>query len=406
MTATPPSPDTKPHSPRALLALVGGALIAFLLTLLNRYLGVFVPLPTGRTPLTHLISLAYLFPLLLALLTAATGAARLPQSLGFLGLVGLLLGVPMGLVYLLTEIFHVGVPLPLFLTANNLFLPIGVMLLGVALGRKIIRHPNTLLALAGIVIFFDVVMVTMGTVAQAMQSGSKLIALVSVGGGAPQPNLPFTKSVPLISGVTIGPADILMPALFFAAIVQFPQLRDDWKIPLKPTFLWTLGLLALALVIVETTGLPIPAWVPMGIALLIANSRYAAFTKQEKRDLWIGAVFALFCAGLIIVGARKFFASQPKPAATERTPKWGWVLGVVRETRERLVNQVMDGYPVAKAGIRPGDVIESLNGVPTKQLQTQEALYAVLDAAEKEGLTVRLRRLGEKKPLDIKVTLP
>jgi hypothetical protein len=179
MTASPPSPDTKPHSPRALLALVGGALIAFLLTLLNRYLGLFVPLPTGRTPLTHLISLAYLFPLLFAFLTAATGAARLPQSPGFLGLVGLLLAVPMGLVYLLTEIFHVGVPLPLFLTANNLFLPVGVMLLGAALGRKIIRHPNTLLALAGIVIFFDVVMVTMGTVAQAMQSGSKLISLVS-----------------------------------------------------------------------------------------------------------------------------------------------------------------------------------------------------------------------------------
>lgn len=405
MTAPTPTPDTTPPSRRALLALVGGVLSAFVLTLLNRYLGLFVSLPAGRSPLVHLISLAYLFPLLFALLSAAAGAARLPQSMGFLGLVGLLLGVPMGLVYLLTEKFRVGVPLPLFLTANNLFLPTGVMLLGAALGRKIIRHPNTLLALAGIVIFFDIVMVTMGTVAQAMQSGSKLISLVSVGGGAAQPSVPFAKSIPLLSGVTIGPADILMPALFFAAIVQFPRLRDDWQIPLKPTFWWTVGLLALALVIVETTALPIPAWVPMGIALLIANSRYAAFTKQEKRDLWIGAVFALFCAGLIIVGARKFFASQPKQAA-ERTPKWGWVLGVVRETRERLVLQVVNDYPIAKAGIRPGDVIESLNGVPSAKLQTQEALFAVLDAAEKDGLTIRLRRLGEKKPLELKVTLP
>jgi PDZ domain len=168
---------------------------------------------------------------------------------------------------------------------------------------------------------------------------------------------------------------------------------------------WTVGLLALALVIVETTALPIPAWVPMGIALLIANYRYAAFTKQEKRDLWIGAVFAVFCAGLIIVGARKFFANQPKQAA-ERTPKWGWVLGMVRETRERLVLQVVDDYPIAKAGVHPGDVIESLNGVPSAKLQTQEALFAVLDAAEKDGLTIRLRRLGEKKPMELKVTLP
>jgi PDZ domain len=405
MTASPDSPPPPPDFLRALPALLGGIVAAFLLTLLNRYLGVWVPLPTTHKLATHLISLAYLFPLLFSLLVAAGGAARLPQSPGFLGLVGLLLGIPMGVVYLLTEKFHVGVPLLLFLTANNLFLPLGVMLLGVALGRKIIRHPNTLLALAGIVIFFDIVMVTMGTVAQAMQANSKIISLVSVGGGAAQPTMPFTKFIPLLSGVTIGPADILLPALFFAAIVQFPKLKAEWQIPLKPTFLWTFGLLALALVTVETTALPIPAWVPMGIALLIANARYAAFSKQEKRDLWIGAVFAIFCAALIIMGARKFFASQPK-APIERATKWGWVLGVVRETRELLVRQIVPDFPIEKAGIRAGDVIESLNGTPTPQIRSQKSLYTVLDAAEKDGLVVRLRRLGEKKPLDVKVTLP
>lgn len=406
MTAPPPLSSPAPRPASALLALGGGVLVAFFLTLLNRYAGLWVTLPPARSIAGHLVSLAYLFPLLLALLSAAGGAARLPQSLGFLSLVGILLGAPMGVVYLLTEKFRVGVPPLLFLTANNLFLPLGVMLLGAALGRKIIRHPNTLLALAGIVIFFDIVMVTMGTVAQAMQANSKIISLVSVGGGAAlPPSTPFlTKPISLLSGVTIGPADILLPALFFAAIIQFPRLNPEWKIPLARTFWWTFGLLALALVLVETTGLPVPAWVPMGIALLVANARYAAFTKQEKRDLWIGAVFALFCAGLIILGARKFFASQPK-AATERAPKWGWVLGIVPETRERVVLRLMNDYPIIEAGVRPGDVIESLNGTPTPQLQTQEALFKVLDAAEREGLTIRLRRLGEKKPLELKAHL-
>jgi hypothetical protein len=395
----PMTVSTSPHESSqqvsgAFWALVGGAFGAFLLTLLNRYLGVWVPIPAAQSVAGHLGSLAYLFPLLLALMTAAAGAARLPQSPGFLGLVGLLLAVPMGVVYLLTETFRVPVPLPLFLTANNLFLPVGVILMGAALGRKIIKHPNTLLALAGIVIFFDIVMVTMGTVAQAMQANSKLISLVSVGGGAPQPQLPMqlTKAIPLLSGVTIGPADVLLPALFFAAIVQFPRLKPEWQIPLKRTFWWVFGLLALALVLVETTGLPIPAWVPMGIGLLIANARYAAFSKQERRDLWIGAVFAIFCAALIIAGAKRFFASQPKePASNQRVPKWGWQVGVVRETSERLVLGVMANMPIEKAGIKPGDVIESINGVKTATLIRNEDWFKALEDAEKTGLSVRLR---------------
>jgi len=64
------------------------------------------------------------------------------------------------------------------------------------------------------------------------------------------------------------------------------------------------GLLALALVFVELRGLPIPALAPMGVAVLLANLRHAAFTRQEKRDLAIGATFAVFLAGLLVAGAR------------------------------------------------------------------------------------------------------
>ncbi len=74
------------------------------------------------------------------------------------------------------------------------------------------------------------------------------------------------------------------------------------------------GLLGLALLVVQVTSLPIPALAPMGIAVLIANASHAAFTKQEKRDLKIGAAFAVFCATLMVIGARTFLAPPPASA--------------------------------------------------------------------------------------------
>lgn len=305
---------------------------------------------------------------------------------------------------LASQAFHYTPPLYLFLTANNLFFPIGAVLVGAAVGR-IIKHPNTLLAASAFAIFFDLVVVTMGTVAQVMKSNSNLIAAVSVGAGASAPTNPFEKTFAVLSGVTIGPADVLFLALFLSSVAQMPRLNRAWNLSLSRTCVFMFGLLFLALVLVELLMIPVPALVPMGVSVLAANARHAAFTKQEKRDLWIGAAFALLCAvGMVAYG--KFFAAKTASTTPEQRIKWGWSLGVVPETGERFVMQTVSGFPVENAKIKPGDVIESLNGIPTARLIRREALDKVLADSEKTGLKVRIRRLGEKKPLDLTVTLP
>lgn len=398
--------DTSIARAPAIPYLIGGAWGAFSLTLLNRYLGVKVPIPSAGSAGAHVVSLTYLGFLLFCLLSLARGGALLRVSTGFLVLVGLAFALPMGTV-LASGYWNYQPPLYLFLTANNLFLPLGAVLIGASIGR-IIRHPNTLLAGAAVAIFFDVVVVTMGTVAQLMQSGSKLIAAVSVGAGPSVPASPLARSIPLLSSVTIGPADVLFLALFLSSVAQMPRIKPEWDLSLDRNARWMFGLLFLALVLVELVGLPVPALVPMGVAVLIANGRHAAFSKQEKRDLWIGAVFALCCAGGIVAYG-KFFAArtaQAQPADTKNTVKWGWTLGVVRETGERLVTTIVPGYPIAAAGIQPGDVIESLNGVKTTELGDTTKLMLLLKKAEKNGLLVHVRRVGAKKPLEFKVVQP
>jgi len=397
--------DSASKHPLALPVLVGGALGAFLFTLVNRYLGLWVPLPQGISAAGHVISLVYLGGLLFCLLCLARGAALLQRSTGFLLLLGLAFALPMGTV-LASQAFRYTPPLYLFLTANNLFLPIGAVLVGAAVGR-IIKHPNTLLAGAAFAIFFDLVVVTMGTVAQVMKSNSNLISAVSVGAGASAPSHPFAKTIPVLSSVTIGPADVLFLALFLSSVAQMPRLKPEWNLSLPRTSYWMFGLLFLALVLVELIGLPVPALVPMGVSVLAANARHAAFTKQEKRDLWIGAAFALLCAvGMVAYG--KFFAAktaQATPTNQEQRIKWGWSLGIARQTGERLVLQVLPDYPVAKKGIKEGDVLESINGIPTTRLASREALDRVLTEGEKTGLKIRLRRPEKKQPVDVTVTL-
>ncbi|GAB4456499.1 MAG: hypothetical protein OHK0029_14570 [Armatimonadaceae bacterium] len=388
--------------------MVGWAALACLLTLINRFAGAVVPLPRYDSPLGHLIATLYLAPLLLSLLQTARIAVMLPVSAALLSIIGLILALPsLGVVFItLTKInipvltyFYGILPGPLQSLLNNFFGPIGLSLLGAAIGR-VIRHPNTLLAAAGFSIFFDIVVVTMGTVAQLMRSGSNLIAAVSVGAGAAPRALPGAPQVKLpdpISGVTIGPADVLFIALFLSAVYF---LKRTWTAePLekrdaawRDTLRWMYGLLLLALVLVEFFGLPIPALVPMGIAVLIGNARLAAFTPTEKRDLVIGGVFAIFCAGLMILWAQRTIPPAPPNPGFElaQDPNTGrvFILGTEAES------------PAARAGLRKGDEILAINDQPMKGF-TDADLMEALEKAREDGMRLRIQRRGEREPLAV-----
>jgi hypothetical protein len=366
--------------------------IACVLTLVNRFLGYVISLPAFGTTGGHLLALLYLAGLLLALLHTARCAARLPQSTPFLLTTGVLLAVPMGIVLLLQR-YHVFPPFWLSVTANNLFLPTAAALAGAGIGR-VIKHPNTLLAGAGFAIFFDIIVVTMGTVAQLMKANSGLIAAVSVGAGSNVvngPGMPSKLPEPL-SGVTIGPADVLFLALFLSAVYQL-------RLSPRATFAWMFTLLLTALVIVELFGLPIPALAPMGVAVLIANARHAAFTPTEKRDLIIGAAFAVFCAVLIIFGSRLLIKPAPQ------RPTFGFSMGPIGPRSSLYVGKVLPGSSAEKANIRPGDEVVLIDGIPSKSI-TGTQYAAELEKGRKSGLKLRIRHQNEKNILDITLAPP
>ena len=400
MTVTTPNispdadvPETVAPSPAgsagAYGAVIGWAIVACLLTLVNRFAGWFVPIPPFGTVMGHLLALAYLAAILFTLLQLTYHAARLPLRSGPLIALGVALALPMATVLLL-QYYHLPSPLSLELTANNLFLPIAAALAGAGIGR-IIKHPNTLIAGAGFATFFDFVVVTIGPVAQLMKSKSNIIAAVSLGAGTQVatnvPNLPaWMRGHPAaepITGVTIGPADVLFLALFQAAVYQL-------RLSSRATFWWMFGLLMLALALVDVTSLRVPALVPMGVAVLIANARHAAFTKTEKRDLVIGAVFAVFCAGIIVYVAQRTIPQGQSPGRV------GFTIGPVKPG-EFYVGPVGDEKDVAKgslgeaAGIIGGDQVLRVNGAPTGVLFGNNSLYPLLDDIPKNGLVLRVR---------------
>ncbi|MBC8102691.1 MAG: PDZ domain-containing protein [Cytophagales bacterium] len=395
---TLPAPD--PLS-QTVVTLTFWALAACLLTLVNRFAGYYLPVSPPGSLGGNLVAVPYLLLLLLTLLLMGRAAARLPVSAPFLLVVGLLFAAPVGGTLLLqqAEVFP---PAWLFLTANNLFLPLAAALVGAGVGR-VIKHPNTLLAAAGFSIFFDIVVVTMGTVAVLMNSGSNLIAAVSVGAGAPVasggPTAVALRQVNPLSLVTIGPADILFIALFFSAVYRMNLSR-------RATFWWMFGLLGTALTLVQITALPVPALVPMGVAVLAANLSHAAFTPQEKRDLKIGAAFAVFCAVLIVVGARTFL-----PGAAARTagepPRLGFVVGrpegMEGEPGPLTILRVRESSPAAAAGLQRGDEVVAINGeLPTdEQFNTSRAAVR-----ERGGLTLTIRRASAAKPLVLEIKAP
>ena len=275
--------------------LVSWSLIAFALNSINLYSRRLVPLPEPGSWGAIFVALAYLALLLLALMGIARSAAHVGQSPGFVLTVGVLLAAPFALSFVLGR---QGLPLPLWLvlSSNSLFLPAASALVGAALGRRFLRHPNTLLAGAGFAVFFDIVVVTMGTVAVLLQRAPQTIAAASVGGGAPTHPLARPLPPPL-SLVTIGPADVLFLGIFLGGIVQL-------KLSERATLGTVFAALLLALAWVQITGLPVPALAPMGAAVLLANFRHAAFTRAEKIALVYGGALALVLAVIMVAGAR------------------------------------------------------------------------------------------------------
>lgn len=374
------------------LELATFALLACLLTFVNRFLGRFVPLDDLPKIGTHLLASVYFAALLYSLMRLARAAALLPVSVPTLLVAGLALAAPMGTVLLL-ERARVPSPPWLILTAGNLFLPVAVALIGTVVGR-IIRHPNTLLAAAGFAIFFDIVVVTMGTVAVLTQAGSSLIAAVSVGAGVSLPQS-GVKTWTIITNVTIGPADVLFLSVFFASIYLL-------RLEGAATFRWMFGLLLLALCEVEWIGFPVPALAPMGVAVLVANAKHARFTAQEKRDLVIGAIFAAMCAAFIVYQAQGYAAKEAARQLAEQKRRIGWEnIAPMNAGRDYVIREILPDSRAQKQGLRAGDVVKSINGVSPADLDRSGKLPEVLADAAQNGVRLSIKSGDQPAARDV-----
>ncbi len=378
--------------------LLASALIAFGLGWINRHIGEFVTLPAARSPWGHALSLGYLALLLGALVAMARSAAHWRVSTPFLLTVGTACAAPMLVVL---AIGASAVPDWLAVGANNLFGPVGAVMVGAAIGR-IINHPNTLLAAAAFAAFFDMVVVTLGPVAKLMESGSPLIQAVSVGAGATTGGVRFGfgKVFRFLSPVTIGPADVLFLAVFLGSVVVLSRAEAFRIRTENATLRWLFVLLMSALTLVEFGVKAVPALAPMGLAVIVANRKEARFTPRELRDLWIGGGFAVACAvAIVLLGPRIAARNKPAPA---KGPVYGMILSRIPEGGELVVNGIAPDSPAQAAGVKPGDVVAAVDGKPTPRIANSELSERLRDTS-RLLLRLRIRRLGVERPIEIAV---
>ena len=182
-----------------------------------------------------------------------------------------------------------------FVTALKLRVNLGIgnelLLIGAlcTLGRLVslvVREPNLLLPVAVFAPVFDIWTVFWGPAYILVRKAPKLVQAVSATVPAPGQIQPISM---------IGPGDIVFLAFFFAIIYRF-RMND------RRTYWLALPLLTLAMFAVVGLGgiLALPALVPMGAAVILANWRLFRLTRQEK---WSMAAVALIVLGFVTFAA-------------------------------------------------------------------------------------------------------
>jgi hypothetical protein len=105
----------------------------------------------------------------------------------------------------------------------------------------------------------------------------------------------------------VGPADLFISAMFFAAIFRYGMRSKETAIRLPPVLIAYLFLVFL-------TGMPLPALVPIGITFLIINWREFKLSKDEKIATWVIAFIAMAMAGY---GLYAKLTHKPQATPTE-----------------------------------------------------------------------------------------
>lgn len=88
----------------------------------------------------------------------------------------------------------------------------------------------------------------------------------------------------------------------------------------------------------------------------------------------------------------------------QTTGEYGGIGSLIRRSGSNvMIAEPYDGFPAAKSGIRAGDLILKVNGVPTKDMEL-ESVSDKLKGKPGTELKLDIERYGEEKPLEIKMT--
>ncbi len=88
----------------------------------------------------------------------------------------------------------------------------------------------------------------------------------------------------------------------------------------------------------------------------------------------------------------------------QTTGEYGGIGSLIRRSGDKvMIAEPYEGFPAAKAGIRAGDVILKIDGVPTTVMEL-ESVSDKLKGKPGTALTLDIERYGEEKPIEVEIT--
>ena len=302
MTVTSSEASNAPHSDSGHKWLVAALLILLGLAVVRVGLG-FVSLSgPWLTVLNFLIGALFLGAPLLAIVVGSHFSWR-PIHAGFATVGGF--AVQFGCFAIDQRFVHFrGVSSALLIAVGQIGLPIWCAGLG-ALIATLIRERNLLVPISVFLILYDafLVLTPIGVTGQVVRQDPGLLQRIAV-------QIPRIHAGPargiVEPGALAGPADFVFLAMFMIAIFRF-GMRG------KETARLVIPVLIGYMIVVQWLSIPLPALVPIGACVIVANRGEITLTRDEKIST---SVIALLGIALLTWG----FMKSRKPKALPSEP--------------------------------------------------------------------------------------
>ena len=185
----------------------------------------------------------------------------------------------------------------------GLTITLGCAFLGILLA-PIIREPNVLLPVALVSMPIDYLgaMTSIGFTQNVVAHNPGFVRDVSV----PVPSIGGGLHGGIHPIGFIGPGDALFMAFFFAVVLRL-------KMNTRGTFWMMFGLLTATMLIVLVQGYNIAALIPMGLAMIAANSPYFKLKREEVfATVYAGAMILVLVTGFYLYSHSHFYRSDSK----------------------------------------------------------------------------------------------